>query len=106
MFAILSEVLAVAPKWWSFGLALHLMPQVLNTIEARFSIVDPKRCLSLVLEEFLKKNYEWKKFGSPSWRVIIQAVGEEAGGGDRALAEKIAKNHCMAGTFVHYKSNT
>ena len=97
LFDIVSEVQDIAPRWWSFGLAVHLLPQVLHKIQAMVSGPDPERCLSLVLEELLKKNYSYEKYGPPSWRLILQAVGNRAGGGDRALAEKIAKNHCMAG---------
>ena len=97
MFDIISEIQDIAPRWWHFGLAVHLLPQVLDKIQAKFPIPDPDKCLSLVLEELLKKNYSFEKFGPPSWKVIVQAVGNRAGGGDRALAEKIAKSHCIPG---------
>ena len=95
---IVSEVHDVVPRWWSFGLALHLLPQVLDTTKAKDS--DPERCLSVVIAEFLKKNYDCNKFGPPCWRIIVQAVGNKVGGGDRALAEKIATNHYIPG--AHY----
>ena len=100
MFDIVSEVQDIAPRWWNFGLAVHLLPQVLDKIQAKFPIPDPERCLSLVLEELLKKNHDVKKCGPPSWRMIVQAVGNRAGGGDRALAKKIAMSHCKPGTYL------
>ena len=99
---IVSEVHDITSRWWHFGLALHLLPQVLDTTKAKDS--DPERCLSVVIAEFLKKNYDYNKFGAPSWKLIIQAVGNKVGGSDRALAEKIAKNHCIPGTY-NIKSN-
>ena len=89
LHTVLSEVLGVASRWKSFGLALHLKPSLISTIEA--SNHDPERCLCRTLEEFLKKNYDFVKFGQPTWKLICQAVEHRAGGNDRALAETIAK---------------
>lgn len=34
-----------------------------------------------------------ERFGKPTWRKLVKAVEEHAGGNNRALAEKIASNH-------------
>ena len=34
-----------------------------------------------------------ERFGKPTWRKLVKAVEEHAGGNNRALAEKIACNH-------------
>ena len=46
-----------------------------------------------VLTQWLKKTYNVKRFGEPSWKLLVKAVSDQAGGNDRALAEKIAQNH-------------
>ena len=101
LFEIVSELQDVAPRWWNFGLILPLLPQVLDEIQKKVKEPDPERCLCLVLEELLKKNYDSERFGPPSWSLIVKAVGSKAGGNDRALAKKIAMNHPITGTYVY-----
>ena len=53
----------------------------------------PNRCLSDVLESWLKRNYDTEKFGPPTWRWLVEIVADPAAGNDTALADKIARKH-------------
>ena len=92
LFDVESEVIDVAARWASFGKALHIPPAKLSTIKAEPGST-PESCLSSTLSEFLKKNYEWEKYGDPSWRQIVTAIAHRAGGDDGALALRIANDH-------------
>ena len=80
----------MANKWKSIGLALRLTPDLLNTIGTKENMTD---CLLEVLTQWLKKTYNVKWFGEPSWKLLVKAVSDPAGGNDRALAEAIAQKH-------------
>ena len=82
----------LAPNWQSFGLALRISRQRLDTIKAEPGIF-PRACLSNTLSEFLRKNYDWEKHGEPSWRLIVMAIAYKAGGDNPSLAMEIAENH-------------
>ena len=84
------ELLNVAYKWKGVGGALRLHPDLLNTIQADHP-TNVKECLSAVLTEWLKKNYNTSRYGPPSWKLLVAAVANPAGGNDCALAEQIAK---------------
>ena len=90
LFDIYSELLPVASKWKNIGLALRLTPNSLNTIGAKENVTD---CLLEVLTQWLKKTYNVERFGEPSWKLLVKAVSDPAGGSDRALAESIAQKH-------------
>jgi hypothetical protein len=46
-----------------------------------------------VLNIFLKHRYNVQKYGPPTWRKLVEAVDNPAGGNNHALAKKIAENH-------------
>ena len=46
-----------------------------------------------MLTQWLKRNYNVKKFGEPSWQRLVEAVGDPAGGTNPALANQIAEKH-------------
>ena len=80
----------MANEWKNIGLALRLTPDALNTISTKD---NSKACLLEVLNQWLKKTYNVKRFGEPSWELIVKAVSDPAGGNNHALAEKIAQKH-------------
>ena len=86
----LSELLPVANKWKSIGLAYRLTPDLLNTVGTKENVTD---CLLEVLTQWLKKTYNIEQFGEPSWKLLEKAVNDSAGGSDRALAEPIVQKH-------------
>ena len=50
-----------------------------------------------VVTEWLKKNYNVEKFGEPTWRQLVRAVDDPAGGADKALARDLATRHKAGG---------
>ena len=91
LFEVYTELLNVAHNWRAVGRALRLHPDLLNRIEA--STTDVERCLERVLSEWLKREYDTKRFGLPSWQLLVAAVAHPAGGKDHALAGQIAERH-------------
>ena len=91
LFDVKSELIPVATRWKHIGLALRLDPAQLSIIESDQGRVDDR--LTEVLHLWLKKAYNSKRFGEPSWTLLARAVGHPAGGNNRALAEKIAEKY-------------
>ena len=83
------ELLNLAHNWKGVGEALRLHPDLLSRIQANHP-TDVTECLSAVLTEWLKKAYNTSRFGPPSWKLVVAAVANPAGGNDRSLADQIA----------------
>ena len=73
-------------------LALRLRPSDRSKIAVAHP-GNPDECLEAVVVKWLQKGYNYQLRGSPSWRILVEAVGDPAGGNDCALAEAIAKKH-------------
>ena len=108
------ELTPVSAKWKSIGIALRLNPNALDGIQVGNS-GDPTACLTLTVTEWLNRNYNVKKFGEPTWQMLVKVVGDPAGGANMALARDIARRHkaqgmfssfiyCMVGNFVQGKN--
>lgn len=67
---------------------------LLDTIE-KDNKGNAECCLCSVLKKWLKKNYNVKRFGEPTWSMLVEAVKAGNGGADAALAEKITKNRII-----------
>ena len=91
LFDIEAELIDVAHKWKRVGRALRLRPSTLNQIERNQH--DVEDCLSAMLEKWLQRSYDVATFGEPSWSLVVRAVSHPAGGGDCALAQKIATKY-------------
>jgi len=91
LYDISKDLTSLAAKWKEIGIALRLRCGVLDKIDSG----RPDRCLSYVIENWLKKNYNATKFGPPTWRWLVEIVADPAGGNDRALADEIAKKHLI-----------
>ena len=89
---VMGEVMDVAAKWRSLGLALRLKAADLDTISSK-NHTDPTECLNDMLLAWLQQHYDFKRFGPPSWRMLCQAISNPAGGNNPALARKIAEHH-------------
>lgn len=87
-----SEVVGLAGRWSNMCLALRLLPSDHSKIEAA-NPGNPDECLKAAIVMWLQKCYNFQKFGSPTWRMVVKAVGDPAGGNNSALAETIAKQH-------------
>ena len=91
------ELNSVSAKWKSIGVALRLSSNTLDGIEAKNN-GDPSTCLTSVVTEWLRKNYNVKRFGEPTWQRLVEAVGDPAGGGNMALARDMARRHKVGST--------
>ena len=84
------ELFKVGHNWRSVGEALRLHPDSLSRIQADHP-GDVRACLTEVLTEWLKERYDTTRFGPPSWKLLVEAVADPAGGDNCALAQKIAQ---------------
>ena len=100
LFEVHSELCNVAAEWKGLGLALRLHPGTLDTIEADCRDVQSR--LREVLTQWLKKAYDTRRFGAPSWQLLVAAVAHPAGGNNPALAHTIAHNHNGRFSSVQY----
>ena len=96
LFDVKSELIPVSANWKDIGIALRLSPDTLDRIQAGSS-GDPITCLTSVVTEWLRRNYNVKKFGEPTWQRLVEVVGHPAGGANKALARDIAKKHKPGG---------
>ena len=87
----------ISNRYYQLGMALRLTSAVLNTVKTDES--NSTRALSGVLEEWLKQNYNTKMHGEPTWRKLVEAVDNPAGGNDHALAKAIAAEHRIGNSF-------
>ena len=97
LFDVQCELTTASAKWRSIGIALRLNHNSLDTIQSDNH--DSTACLTSMLTEWLKRNYNVKKFGEPTWQWLVKAVHNPAGGANTALARQIARNHKAQGTF-------
>ena len=73
-------------------LALRLPPSDRSEISNAYH-EKSEECLQAVLVKWLKKGYNYQKFGSPTWRMLVEAVADPTGGNDSALAKFLAQKH-------------
>ena len=99
------EVVGLAGRWSSICLSLRLLPCDQSAIAVAHP-GNPHDCLQAVIVNWLRKGYDYQKYGCPTWRMLVEAVGDPAGGSDCALAEIIAKKYpgiqlqCVHKSFV------
>ena len=91
-YDVYREVVGLGRKWSNMCLALRLLPYDQNKIELAYP-GNPDKCLEAVIVKWLQKCYNYQRHGCPTWRMLVEAVGDPAGGNDLALAETIAKKH-------------
>ena len=90
-YDVLHEVNRLAWRWSNMCLALRLRSHE-SKIRAEHPH-NPGGCLQAVVEKWLQKGYNYQKFGSPTWKMLVEAVANPVGGDNTALAERIAKKH-------------
>ena len=89
---VYEEVYTLAARWPDMCLALKLPISCQEMIEANHR-GDSARCLQTVLVKWLQKDYNHNRHGPPTWRSLVKAVDNPAGGNNCALAEAVAKKH-------------
>ena len=83
---------SVASSWKAIGIALRIGFGHLKMIQ-QDNAGNSSACLSEVLTCWLQRNYNVERFGEPTWRAVVKAVADPAGGGNCALALNIAEKH-------------
>ena len=96
LFDVKNELTPAAANWRSIGIALRLKHNTLEKIQAENSC-NLIACLTSMMTEWLKRNYNVKKFGEPTWRRLVEVVGHPAGGANMALARDVARKHKAGG---------
>lgn len=99
-FDVLRELTPLAANWKTIGFALRLKPDALEKIDKQHS-GDTSACLGSMVTEWLRKNYNVKKFGEPTWQRLVKAVGDPAGGANNALSKRIAKRHSTSSSYIY-----
>ena len=85
------EVYDCRGKWRNLCLILGISCGDLSAIRKdQFGVTDD--CLQEGLTCWLK-GYDTEKYGPPTWRRLVDAVANSAGGDDHALALDIAGKH-------------
>ena len=85
------EVFSIKSAYYNLGLSLRLEDSDLKRIRENCS--SEEDALKDVLLLWLRKQYNTKRFGPPTWRMLVEAVDKESGGNDHELAKKIASKH-------------
>lgn len=80
----------VANKWYSIGLFLGIPYKHMELFKMEDSIEES---ITEMVKAWLKRKYDVKAFGEPSWRKLVEAVASRSGGGHCGLATKIASDH-------------
>ena len=84
--------LSLKSQYYRLGVALKVHRQQLDSIHDSLS-ENPQDALSSVLLAWLQQKYNVKRFGQPTWRMLVEAVDSPAGGNDHTLAKEIASSH-------------
>ena len=85
-------MLPVASSWKAIGRGLRIDAGHLEMIR-KDNPGDSRECLSEMLTCWLKRSYDVKQFGEPTWRAVVKVVARPAAGDNCALALNIAKQH-------------
>ncbi len=88
---VLSYLEDVQAQCYKIGTALRLKQDTLDAI--RQESTDHAEALTKIITNWLWKNYNFEKFGEPTWNSLAEAVERSTGGNNTALAMKIAADH-------------
>ena len=88
---ILRHLCQLTARFYELGASLGLSNNTLEGIKQdRMSKED---AMAKVISEWLNLNYNYERYGPPSYKALVDAVEDPFGGNSTALAEKIAKAH-------------
>ena len=93
---IIRELTDVVAGWRNIGTLLGIRDGQLQTIQLQAN--SPLGCLREMLVTWLRRNYDVKRFGEPTWVKLVEVVNDPTGGGNPFLATEIARKH--GGTYI------
>ena len=79
---------------YKIGTWLKFTTSQLDAIKTQSA--DHADAMGRIITSWLKGNYNTEMFGPPTWKMLVEAVGASSGGNNKALANKIAKDHPRA----------
>ena len=82
------ELNDVVVHYYILGLMLHLPVGQVAAIHHNHCH-DCRMAFEKILYQWLNMNYNYKRFGCPSWRLIVEAIHTV----DCEMAARIARNH-------------
>ena len=82
----------MAEIWHRIARGLRLSLSSISLIRLRCKD-EPEECLLTALEFWLKKKYNTKMYGNPSWCVLVASIASPAGGANLDLAQLIAAKY-------------
>ena len=85
-------------KWKAIGTGLGIKRGRLDEIEAAH-LGEPSECLAETLTTWLRKGYNVKRFGEPTWEKLVQVVSDPAAGSNPALALTVANKYLSVCKF-------
>ena len=89
--SVYREVLDLAGRWPDICVALGLH-RLKGEIAAMYPGC-PRDCLQEVIVRWLRKVHNVERYDPPTWKTLVMAVADKAGGENPALAEQIANKH-------------
>ena len=92
---ILVHINPLREKCYKIGTALRLKLSKLEAIKNETP--HPSDALPRIINCWLVKDYNWVRFGEPTWKALVEAIASPIGGDAPALAEEIAKSHPATG---------
>ena len=99
----IKELTDVVAYWRNIGIHLGIRDSHLEVIQLQGH--NPLDCMRQMLSTWLRRSYNVKRFGEPTWVKLVEAVSHPAGGGNPNLAMKIAKRHGGICSGVTYSWN-
>lgn len=82
---------------YDIGSKLKLYQHALDKIKLEAG-TDYGAAMRKIITSWLKRNYDTRNFGPPTWRALEKAVRAPGGGNNAALADKIAELHPASAT--------
>ena len=98
------ELVTIKANYYQLGIGLGLPPGELQTICKGAQCIE--QAFTEVLLAWLRQCYKVERFGSPTWRRLVEAVDSPAGGNNHALAKELANKHSIIGENVYYDTCT
>ena len=71
---LITQLIDVSYQWELIGLGLHLLQPRLSALKADNRGESQSRHLSAVLQKWLHQCYDTKKYGKPSWRMLVEVL--------------------------------
>ena len=96
---IVMETKSLAAEWEEISICLGLP---FDLIKGTKSVAgDCYQRWSEALSQWIRQNYNTKKFGDPSWRTLLKAIA----GVDKRKFKKLAADHPQSKQLEHFKSS-